>query len=147
MYLEWTIRATRLKIMTHKRSIRFALPTYYWNRRRRRRLKCRYHMYAMMIIDDRSDVGNYLDLQYFLLTSNCNNYDSIEFITQNKTHTVVSYDIVKLLTLGDHYHVTLTSEELKIIIFHLGTPAYHNVDTKTMKLTRIRPYLYCQWPF
>ena len=49
--------------------------------------------------------------------------------------------------LSDLYHVTLTSKKLKIIIFQLGTPDYLSLDTKTTKLTRIQPYLYCQWPF
>ena len=39
------------------------------------------------------------------------------------------------------YHVTLTSEQLKIIIFQLAIPEYHNLDSKTTKLTRICPYL------
>ena len=43
--------------------------------------------------------------------------------------------------------VTLTSEQLKIIIFQLGTSDYHHIDTKTTKLTFIQPYLYCQLSF
>ena len=37
--------------------------------------------------------------------------------------------------------VTLTSEQLEIIIFQIGSPEYHNLDTLTMKLTHIRPIL------
>ena len=44
--------------------------------------------------------------------------------------------------LGDLYHVALTSKKLKIIIFQLGTPEYHNLDTKTTTLTRKQPYIY-----
>ena len=51
------------------------------------------------------------------------------------------------LTLYDLYHVTLTSDRLKIIIFQLGTHEYHNLDTKTTKLTRIQLYLFYLWPF
>ena len=43
--------------------------------------------------------------------------------------------------------MTLTSEQLTSIIFQLATPEYHNLDANTTKLTRIQPYLYCQWPF
>ena len=39
------------------------------------------------------------------------------------------------LPLCDLYHVNLTSEQLKIIILQLATPEYHNLDTKTTKLT------------
>ena len=49
--------------------------------------------------------------------------------------------------LCDLYHVTLTSDQLTIIIFQLGTPEYHNLNTKTTKLTRIQLYLFYQWPF
>ena len=52
-----------------------------------------------------------------------------------------------LLTLCDLYHVTLTSEQLKITIFQLDTPEYHNLDTKTTKLTRVQLYLFYPWPF
>ena len=85
-----------------------------------------------------------------MLTSNVKNYASIEFITQKKPHKVVSHDMVMFPTgwpLSDLYHVTLTSDELKIIIFQLGTPEYHNLDTKTTKLTRIQLYLFYLWPF
>ena len=43
--------------------------------------------------------------------------------------------------------MTLTSDQLKIIIFQLGTPEYHNLDTKTTRLTRIQLYLFYLWPF
>ena len=45
------------------------------------------------------------------------------------------------LPLCDLYLVTLISDHLKIIISQLGTPEYHNLDTKTPKLTRIQLYL------
>ena len=87
-----------------------------------------------------------------MLTSNVKKYASIEFIAQKKTHKVVFHDMVMFsavffLTLSDLYRVNLTSKKLNIFIFQLGTPEYHNLDTKTTKLTRIQPYLYCQWPF
>ena len=46
----------------------------------------------------------------------------------------------------DLYHVTLTSDDLKIIIFQLGTPDYHNLDTNTTRLTRIQLYTYLYLP-
>ena len=46
----------------------------------------------------------------------------------------------------DLYHVNLTSKQVKIIMFQLATHEYHNLDTDTMKLARIQPYLYGQWP-
>ena len=52
-----------------------------------------------------------------------------------------------VMTFGDLYHVTLTSEQLTIIIFLLGTPECHNLGTKTTKLTRIQLYLFYMWPF
>ena len=85
-----------------------------------------------------------------MLTSNVNNYASIEFITQTKSGiTWYGYVSCRFWPLSDLYHMTLTSKKLKIIIFQLGTPEYINLDTKTTKLTRIglQPYLYCQWPF
>ncbi len=86
-----------------------------------------------------------------MLTSNVKNYASVVFITQTKPYKVVLHDMVMFPAvfwpLCDLYHVTLTSDQLKIIIFQLGTPEYHNLDTKTTKLTRIQPYLFCQWPF
>ena len=84
-----------------------------------------------------------------MLTSNVKNYASIEFITQKKPHKVVLHDMVvsDRLTLCDLYHVTLTSDQLKSIIFQLGTPEYHNLYTKTTKLTRIQLYLFYLWPF
>ena len=86
-----------------------------------------------------------------MLTSNVNKYPSIEFSTQKNPHRVVLHDMVMFpavfLLLCDIYHVNLTSDQLKIIIFQLGTPEYHDLETKTTKLTRIQPYLFCQWPF
>ena len=76
-----------------------------------------------------------------MLTYNVKNYASIEFITQTKPHKVVLHDMVvsgRVWSLCDLYHVTLTSFQLKINIFQLGTPEYHNLDTKTTKLTRIQ---------
>ena len=92
-----------------------------------------------------------INLKNVMLTSNVKTYASIECITQTKTH-IRWYYIIWLcfrpfLPLCDLYHVNLTSEQLKIIIFQLGIPEYHNSDTKTTKLTRIQPYLYYQWPF
>ena len=85
-----------------------------------------------------------------MLTSNVKKHASIEFITQKK-HKKWCYMIWlcvgRLWPLSDLYHVTLTSKKLKIIIFQLGTADYLNLDTKTTKLTRVQPYLYCQWPF
>ena len=85
-----------------------------------------------------------------MLTSNVKHYASIEFITQKKPYKVVLHDMVMFPTvwpLCDLYHVTLTSDQLKIIIFQLSTPEYHNLDTKTTKLTRIQLYLFYMWPF
>ena len=85
-----------------------------------------------------------------MLTSNVNSYASIEFITQKKPHKVVLHDMVvsaRFWPLRDLYHVTLTSDQLKIIIFQLGTSEYHNLDTKTKTLTRIQLYIYYLWPF
>ena len=45
----------------------------------------------------------------------------------------------------DLYHVTLTSDQLKMIIFQRGTPEYHNLDTKTTKVTRIQLYQFYLW--
>ena len=75
-----------------------------------------------------------------MLTSNVNNYASIEIITQKKTLKVILHDMVvscRFWHLSDLYHVTFTSTKLTIIIFQLGTPEYNNLDTKTTKLTRI----------
>ena len=85
-----------------------------------------------------------------MLTSNVKIYASIEFITKTKPHKVVLHDMVMFPTvwpLCDLYHVILTSDQLKIIIFQLGTPEYHNLDTKTTKLIRIQLYLLYLWPF
>ena len=49
--------------------------------------------------------------------------------------------------LRDLYHVTLTSDQLKIIIFELGTPEYNNLDTNTTNLTPIQLYIFYLWPF
>ena len=80
-----------------------------------------------------------------MLISNVKNDASIEFITQTKTHKVVLHDMVvsgRFWPLSDLYHVTLTSKKLKIILFQLGTPEYHNLDTKTTKLTRTDNHIY-----
>ena len=81
-----------------------------------------------------------------MLTYNVKKYASIEFITQTKPHKVVLHDMVMFPAVFDLwvylYHVTLTSDQLKIIIFQLGTPEYHNLDTKTTKLTSIQLYLF-----
>ena len=84
------------------------------------------------------------------MTSNVKNYVSIEFITRKKPQQMVLYDAYasgRFWSLDDLYNMTLTFMQLRMFIFQLGTPEYHNLDTKTTKLTRIRPYLYCQWPF
>ena len=88
-----------------------------------------------------------------MLTSNVKKYASIEFPTQKK-HIKWYYMIWLFFQtffgpLCDIYDVNLTSEQLKIIILQLATPEYHNLDTKTTKLTRIylQPYLYFPWPF
>ena len=86
-----------------------------------------------------------------MLTSNVIEYASIECITQKKPHITWYYMIWLCFRpywpLCDLYHVTLTSEQVKIIIFQLATPEYHNLDTDTTKLARTQPYLYGQWPF
>ena len=82
-----------------------------------------------------------------MLTSNVKKDASIEFITQTKPHKVVLvlHDMVMFPAVFDLlvylYRVTLTSGQLKIITFQLGTPEYHNLDTKTTKLTGIQLYL------
>ena len=43
--------------------------------------------------------------------------------------------------------MTLTSVQLEIFIFQLGTPEYHNVDTKTTRITRKQLYIFYLWPF
>ena len=86
-----------------------------------------------------------------MLTSNVNNYASIEFITQAKPHKVVLHDMVMLPAVFDQmselYDLTLTSKKLQIIIIQLGTPEYPNLETNPRKPSRIQPYLYCQWPY
>ena len=59
-----------------------------------------------------------------------------------KWYYMNGYFSTRFLPLCDLYHVTLTSDQLKIIIFQLGTPDYHNLDTKTTRLTRIQLYLF-----
>ncbi len=85
-----------------------------------------------------------------MLTSNVIEYASIEFITQKKTHNVVLHDMVMfpaVLTFVWPLSRDFDLEQVKIIIFQLATPEYHNLDTVTTKLARIQPYLYGQWPF